>query len=134
MRLHRLELQAFGPYATPQRIDFDRLANGGLFLLEGPTGAGKTTVLDAITFALYGGLAGEDAAEDRLHSHFADPALEPSGTCEFSVRGVRYLIARVPEHRRPKRRGAGFTTGPLRVPLQAPEGARRVRIWCDQDE
>ena len=60
MRLHRLELQAFGPYATRQRIDFDRLAASGLFLLEGPTGAGKRTILDAITFALYGGLAGED--------------------------------------------------------------------------
>ena len=59
MRLHTLELRAFGPYATGQRIDFDRLAASGLFLLEGPTGAGKSTILDAITFALYGGLAGE---------------------------------------------------------------------------
>ena len=58
MRLHRLELAAFGPFAGPQEIDFDRLAGAGLFLLEGPTGAGKSTVLDAITFALYGGLAG----------------------------------------------------------------------------
>ena len=55
MRLHSLELQAFGPYATAQQVDFDRLARSGLFLLEGPTGAGKTTILDAITFALYGG-------------------------------------------------------------------------------
>ncbi len=77
MRLHSLELQAFGPYATLQRIDFDRLAGGGLFLLEGPTGAGKTTILDAITFALYGGLAGQDSAADRLHSDFADPETEP---------------------------------------------------------
>ncbi|HEX9519355.1 MAG TPA: SMC family ATPase, partial [Streptosporangiaceae bacterium] len=134
MRLHRLELQAFGPFATPQRIDFDLLASGGLFLLEGPTGAGKTTVLDAITFALYGGLAGEDAAEDRLHSHFADPALEPSVTCEFSVRGVRYLIARVPEHRRPKRRGHGFTTEPMRVHLQRREGGRWVSMSSNKAE
>ena len=54
MRLHTLELQAIGPYATPQRIDFGALTASGLFLLEGPTGAGKTTILDAITFALYG--------------------------------------------------------------------------------
>src|SRR5215468_12781980 len=99
MRLHRLDLQAFGPYATRQHIDFDQLTSGGLFLLEGPTGAGKTTVLDAITFALYGGLAGADAAADRLVSHFADGTVEPSVTCEFSLRGVRYLITRVPEHR-----------------------------------
>jgi exonuclease SbcC len=123
MRLHRLELQAFGPFATPQTVDFDRLAAGGLFLLEGPTGAGKTTVLDAITFALYGGLAGEDAGQDRLHSHFADPRVEPSVTLEFSLRGVRYLITRVPEHRRPKRRGDGYTTEAMRVHLRRADPA-----------
>ena len=73
MRLNRLEVRAFGPYASVQRIDFGRLTASGLFLLEGPTGAGKTTILDAITFALYGGLAGADAAEDRFRSHFANP-------------------------------------------------------------
>src|SRR5260370_20479014 len=134
MRLHRLELQAFGPYATPQRIDCDRLASGGLFLLEGPTGAGKTTVLDAITFALYGGLAGEDAAAAGLHSHFAAPALEPSVTCEFSVRGVRYLICRVPEHRRPKRPGHGYTTAPMRVHLQRRECGRWVSMTSNNAE
>ncbi|HEX2323671.1 MAG TPA: SMC family ATPase [Streptosporangiaceae bacterium] len=122
MRLHTLEMQAFGPFARPQRIDFERLASGGLFLLEGPTGAGKTTVLDAITFALYGGLAGEDAGEDRLHSHFAGPEVEPSVGMEFSVRGVRYRITRVPEHRRPKRRGQGFTTEAMRVHLERRDG------------
>jgi exonuclease SbcC len=122
MRLHTLEMQAFGPFATPQRIDFDRLAGGGVFLLEGPTGAGKTTVLDAITFALYGGLAGEDAGEDRLHSHFARPDVEPSVTMEFSLRGIRYRITRVPEHSRPKRRGQGFTTEAMRVHLERRDG------------
>lgn len=58
MRLSRLDVTAFGPYAGTQRIDFARLSSSGLFLLDGPTGAGKTTILDAITFALYGGLAG----------------------------------------------------------------------------
>src|SRR5215469_8690830 len=88
MRLHTLQLQAFGPYATAQRIDFDLLASSGLFLLEGPTGAGKSTILDAITFALYGGLAGEGSGEDRLRSHFAGPAAEPSVTLEFSLHGT----------------------------------------------
>src|SRR5260370_5854159 len=124
MRLHSLELQAFGPYATAQGVDFDRLSSGGLFLLEGPTGAGKTTILDAITFALYGGLAGSDAADDRLHSDFADPELEPLVRLEFSLAGVRYLVTRVPEHQRLKRRGHGYTTEPMRVHLQRRQDGR----------
>ena len=134
MRLHRLELQAFGPFATPQVVDFDRLAAGGLFLLEGPTGAGKTTVLDAISFALYGGLAGEDAGADRTHSHFADPGAEPSVRLEFSVRGVRYLISRVPEHRRPKRRGHGYTSEPARVHLRRREAGQWVSMSSNKAE
>jgi exonuclease SbcC len=124
MRLHRVELQAFGPYATAQRIDFDRLAASGLFLLEGPTGAGKTTILDAITFALYGGLAGEDPGTDRLHSHFAAPDVEPSVTVEFSLRGVRHRISRVPEYERRKKRGDGYTTQAMQVHLQRMEEGR----------
>ena len=88
MRLHRLRIAAFGPYATEQMIDFDRLAHGGLFLLEGPTGAGKSTILDAVTFALYGGLAGEDSADDRLRSHFAAPDARTEAELEWSLRGV----------------------------------------------
>jgi len=118
MRLHILEIQAFGPYAAPHRIDFDQLAASGLFLLEGPTGAGKSTILDAVTFALYGGLAGEDSGEDRLQSHFAGPGADPSAMLEFSVHGARYRITRVPEHLRPKKRGDGFTTEASRVHLQ----------------
>src|SRR5512133_912342 len=121
MRLHILEIQAFGPYAALHRIDFDRLAASGLFLLEGPTGAGKSTILDAITFALYGGLAGEEPGQDRLRSHFAGPAAEPSVTLEFSLHGARYRVTRVPEHRRPKRRGEGFTTEASRVHLERQE-------------
>jgi exonuclease SbcC len=108
MRLHRLSLQAFGPFAARQEIDFDRLAQSQLFLLEGPTGAGKSTILDAITFALYGALAGHDTATDRLHSHFADPATAPEVTLEFSANGRRYRVTRSPEHERPKLRGDGM--------------------------
>jgi exonuclease SbcC len=123
MRLHTLELQAIGPYATPQRIDFGALTASGLFLLEGPTGAGKTTILDAITFALYGGLSGDSSGgdrphADRLHSHFAAPGLEPSVTLEVSLRGVRYRVRRTPEYLRPKRRGDGFTSQASQVHLE----------------
>jgi DNA repair protein SbcC/Rad50 len=134
MRLHSLELQAFGPYARPQHIDFDRLARGGLFLLEGPTGAGKTTILDAITFALYGGLAGPDAADDRLHSDFADADIEPLVRLEFSLRGVRYQVSRVPEHQRRKRRGNGFTTEAMRVHLQRFQAGHWVSLSANKAE
>ena len=122
MRLHTMRLRAFGPYAAEQVIDFDRLAHGGLFLLEGPTGAGKSTILDAVTFALYGGLAGEAPADDRLRSHFAAPDTRTEVTLEWSLRGVRYRVTRGPEYRRPKRRGDGFTTEASRVHLQRREG------------
>ncbi|HEY4853331.1 MAG TPA: AAA family ATPase [Streptosporangiaceae bacterium] len=134
MRLHTLELQAFGPYATAQRVDFERLAGSGLFLLEGPTGAGKTTILDAITFALYGGLAGEGSGADRLRSHFARPDAEPSVTLEFSLRGIRYRVSRVPEHQRPKRRGGGFTTEPSHVHLQRRDGDRWISLSSNKAE
>ena len=81
MRLHSLELPRSARTPTPQRIDFGRLASSGLFLLEGPTGAGKTTILDAITFALVRRAGrGRTSAEDRLRSHFAAPDAEPSVT------------------------------------------------------
>jgi exonuclease SbcC len=118
MRLHSLELQAIGPYATAQRIDFARLAGSGLFLLEGPTGAGKTTILDAITFALYGGLSGDEAGSDRLHSDFAAPDVEPFVALEFGIGGVRYRVRRTPLYERPKLRGDGFTTQAAQVHLQ----------------
>ena len=134
MRLHSLELQAFGPYATAQRVDFDQLARSGLFLLEGPTGAGKTTILDAITFALYGGLAGDDSAADRLHSDFAAPDVEPSVMLEFSLGGIRYRISRVPEHQRLKRRGQGYTTQPAQVHLQRHEDSSWISLSSNKAE
>ena len=107
MRLHRLELEAFGPFARAQVIDFDELGASGLFLLDGPTGAGKTTVLDAITFALYG--PGERNGDGRLRSDFASRGTPPRVRLEFSMNGVRQRITRSPEYERPKRRGDGMT-------------------------
>ncbi|HEY7858921.1 MAG TPA: AAA family ATPase [Candidatus Nanopelagicales bacterium] len=107
MRLHHLSLDAFGPYATAQDVDFDLLSASGLFLLEGPTGAGKSTVLDAVTFALYGELSAETSARDRLHSDFAAPGRTPTVTLEWSVRGRRLRVTRIPEHERPSKRKGG---------------------------
>ena len=134
MRLHFLELTAFGPYATEQRIDFAQVTRSGLFLLEGPTGAGKTTILDAITFALYGGLAGDGAGHDRMHSDFAGPDDEPSVRLEFSLAGVRYQVTRVPEHERRKKRGDGFTRQASSVHLQRRAGDRWESLSSNKAE
>ena len=134
MRLHLLELTAFGPYATVQRIDFAQVTRSGLFLLEGPTGAGKTTILDAITFALYGGLAGDGAGHDRMHSDFAGPDDEPSVRLEFSMAGVRYQVTRVPEHERRKKRGDGFTRQASSVHLQRRAGDRWESLSSNKAE
>ncbi len=139
MRLHSLELQAIGPYATRQRVDFDALTASGLFLLEGPTGAGKTTILDAITFVLYGERSRDTTQEDgphadRLHSHFAAPGLEPSVTAELSLRGTRYRIRRVPEYQRPKRRGDGLVTEAAQVHLERLEPAGWTTLSANKAE
>lgn len=109
MRLHRLTLQAIGPYAGEHTIDFVELGRAGLFLLEGPTGAGKSTIIDAIVFGLYGELAGTGASKDRLHSHHAQPGTEPFVELVFETGSGVYRVRRTPAYQRPKQRGAGFT-------------------------
>ncbi|MEP6851264.1 MAG: SMC family ATPase [bacterium] len=133
MRLHSLYLQAFGPFAGEQYVDFERLASGGLFLLEGPTGAGKSTILDAVTFALYGAPAA-DASPDRLHSDFASPDLEPRVRLELSVRGRRYRISRSPEWERPKRRGEGRTRQAAAVHLERREHGSWTSVSSNKAE
>ena len=118
MRLHTLHLNAVGPFADEQIVDFDRLSAGGLFLFDGPTGVGKSTILDALTFALYGGLASESGDPARMRSDFADPGARPEVTLEFSVRGGRHRITRSPEYTRPKKRGQGVTREKSSVHLQ----------------
>lgn len=111
MRIHRLRISAFGPFAGTEEIDFDRLSAHGLFLLNGPTGAGKTSVLDAICFALYGSVPGARQEGKRLRSDHAEPALEPAVTCEFSAQGRHFEVSRSPSWEKPSARGKnGFTT------------------------
>ncbi|HXF02884.1 MAG TPA: SMC family ATPase [Arthrobacter sp.] len=104
MRIHRLEIQAFGPFAARESIDFDELGSQGLFLLNGPTGAGKTSILDAICFALYGSVPGARQQGKRLRSDHAEPATEPEVVCEFSARGRRFEVTRNPQWERPSSR------------------------------
>ncbi|MFC8038513.1 AAA family ATPase [Paenarthrobacter sp. NPDC057355] len=111
MRIHRLDIEAFGPFATPQHINFDLLSAQGLFLLNGATGAGKTSILDAICFALYGSVPGARQEGKRLRSDHALPGAEPRVVCEFSARGRRFEVTRSPAWERPSARGRkGFTT------------------------
>lgn len=123
MRLHSLQITAFGPFAGTETIDMDALTASGLFLLEGPTGAGKSTILDAITFALYGATAGTESSTDRLRSHFAPPDAVPQVVLELSVGGERLRVTRVPEHQRPKKRGEGFTAEKTSVHLERLDAA-----------
>ncbi|MFE4197663.1 AAA family ATPase [Paenarthrobacter sp. NPDC056912] len=111
MRIHRLDIEAFGPFATAQHIDFDALSAQGIFLLNGATGAGKTSILDAICFALYGSVPGVRQEGKRLRSDHAAPGAEPRVVCEFSARGRRFQVSRSPAWDRPSARGRnGFTT------------------------
>ncbi len=108
MRLHRLKVTAFGPYRRCEEIDFDELSSGGIFLLHGATGAGKTSVLDAVCFALYGEVPGV-RPRNRLRSDHAAPDQLTEVVLELTVAGRRLELTRRPEQERPKRRGTGTT-------------------------
>ncbi|MFI6703063.1 AAA family ATPase [Streptomyces sp. NPDC050509] len=111
MRLHRLTLTAFGPFATTQEIDFDALSGAGLFLLHGPTGAGKTSVLDAVCYALYGAVPGaRQGPGTTLRSDHAPAGTVTEVVLELTVAGRRLEVTRRPAQLRPKKRVKGFTT------------------------
>ncbi|MBO1332542.1 AAA family ATPase [Streptomyces sp. VRA16 Mangrove soil] len=114
MRLHTLHITAFGPFGGTQEIDFDALSSAGLFLLHGPTGAGKTSVLDAVCYALYGAVPGarQSAAGQgqSLRSDHAEPGTRTEVRLELTVAGRRLELTRQPPFARPKKRGTGFTT------------------------
>ncbi|MEE1738207.1 SMC family ATPase [Streptomyces sp. BE147] len=111
MRLHRLTLTAFGPFGATQEVDFDALSSAGLFLLHGPTGAGKTSVLDAVCYALYGAVPGaRQSPGTSLRSDHAPAGLPTEVLLEMTVGGRRLEITRRPAQPRPKKKGDGFTT------------------------
>ncbi|MFJ4821118.1 AAA family ATPase [Streptomyces sp. NPDC088801] len=112
MRLHRLTVTAFGPFGGTQTVDFDDLSSAGLFLLHGPTGAGKTSVLDAVCYALYGSVPGARQGAGQgttLRSDHATPTTRTEVTLDLTVAGRRLQVTRQPPWERPKKRGTGTT-------------------------
>ncbi|MBA3308539.1 MAG: SMC family ATPase [Nocardioidaceae bacterium] len=109
MRVHRLSVTAFGPFPGTETVDFDTLNDAGLFLLTGPTGAGKSSVLDAVCFALFGHVPGARDSAKAFKSHHADAVAVPRVELEVTMRGRRFRLVRRPAWRRPSTRAkAGF--------------------------
>ena len=129
MYLRTLTLQAIGPFVGRHTIDFADLAASGLFLLEGPTGAGKSTLIDAVVFALYGSVASAQASDERLRSTAAAPDTESVVDLVFEVPAGVFRVRRTPQYERAKRRGVGTTTQNStvrvwhRLPADTPAGA-----------
>ena len=117
MRLIRLALAAVGPFPDEHVLDLDELGASGLFLLEGPTGAGKSTLIDAVVFALYGKVASAGASEERLRSAHAAPDAETYVELTFSTGAGLFRVRRTPAYQRPKQRGTGTTTQQASVRL-----------------
>ncbi|MDX8046181.1 AAA family ATPase [Gracilibacillus sp. S3-1-1] len=109
MRALKLELTAFGPYREKQLIDFTKLGSEPIFLVTGPTGAGKTTIFDAICYSLYGRASGNDRDQDGFRSHFANASEQTTVSFTFTLHHKEYQVVRSPKQQKPKARGEGYT-------------------------
>jgi DNA repair protein SbcC/Rad50 len=117
MRALTLSMCAFGPYKEKQTIDFRQLGEETLFLITGPTGAGKTTIFDAMCFALYGKASGDDREHDTLRSHFAEQTVPTEVSFRFTIHHKTYEVVRSPKQLKPKTKGEGFTEHPPQAEL-----------------
>lgn len=126
MKPEKLTISAFGPYAKETVIDFTRLGESGLFLITGDTGAGKTTIFDAIAFALYGEASGKVREAGMFRSKYADDETPTFVKLEFGYREKSYCITRNPEYMRPKGRGSGYTWQKADALLEFGDGRQPV--------
>ncbi len=122
MRPIKLTVSAFGPYAKRHEIDLSKLGEKGLYLITGDTGAGKTTIFDAITYALYGEPSGENREVSMLRSKYADEDTPTLVELTFAYAGKEYTIKRNPEYMRKKKSGEGYTSQSAAVELTYPDG------------
>lgn len=123
MRPIKLTISAFGPYANAVTLELDKLGKNGLYLITGDTGAGKTTIFDAITYALYGEASGDHRDANMFRSKYAEPETPTYVELEFAYRDRHYLVRRSPEYDRPKTRGQGTTIQKAEAQLTLPDGA-----------
>lgn len=142
MKPIKLTISAFGPYAGKQVIDFTELGERTFFLIHGPTGSGKTTILDAICFALYGDTSGAERKGEQMRSGHADLTEPTEITFDFAIGADTFRILRCPEQERPKKRGEGTTVMPANATLwkrngvtdDAEEGAVLAVGWSKVTE
>lgn len=122
MRPITLTMSAFGPYAAKTVIELDKLGTNGLYLITGDTGAGKTTIFDAITYALYGEASGNTRDVNMFRSKYAEPSTPTEVELTFEYAQKSYTVRRNPEYDRPKARGEGYTTEKANAELHYPDG------------
>lgn len=127
MRPLKLTMWAFGPYAEKAEVPLEKLGNQGLYLITGDTGAGKTTIFDAITYALYGEPSGETRDPSMFRSKYARPETPTAVELVFESGGKTYTVRRSPEYERPARRGGGTTVQKAEAELRLPDGSLVTR-------
>ena len=128
MRPLKLKISAFGPYSGVTEFDFEKLGTGGLYLITGDTGAGKTTIFDAITYALYGEPSGKNREVSMLRSKYADDSTPTVVELVFSYRDKEYTVKRNPEYEREAKRGGGTTKQTANAEITYPDGKVVTKI------